>query len=145
MRYRISSFILACAVAVSAIDHFQSQPIFAQDNPTVAATQDDVGKPVDKDEARKQYDRRMVAYYSGLMALIGIVVTGVGIAALIRIWGGNIRRRLRLQNPNPENPERDFWFLKPPKPTVTDSGLPEVNRSPNDRQSNKDDDSRERE
>ncbi len=70
--------------------------------------------------------------YSGLAALVGIVIAGLALAALIILWAGRLRRQLRRPLPNADAPGRDFWFLKPPKPTVARSSLPESRQPPHD-------------
>lgn len=68
--------------------------------------------------------------YSGLAALAGIVIAGLGLGAVIILWAGRLRRQLRRPLPECESASRDFWFLKPPKPTVSDSSLPEWHHQP---------------
>lgn len=66
--------------------------------------------------------------YLGLAALAGIVIIGVALGALTILWGGRLRRQLRKSDPECAATDRSFWFLKPPKPSVTRSSLPELNR-----------------
>ena len=75
---------------------------------------------------------RQIKAYSGLAALAGIVITGLSLAAFIILWAGRLRRQIRRPLPDSEAPVRDFWFLKPPKPTVTDSKLPDSHQPPHD-------------
>ena len=73
--------------------------------------------------------------YLGLAALAGIVIIGVALGALTILWGGRLRRQLRKSDPDCATVDRSFWFLKPPKPSITRSSLPELNRPLNDPQS----------
>ena len=84
----------------------------------------DAAQPRPKRDTEKQ-----IKAYSGLIALMGIVIAGVGLVSLVVIWAGRLRRQIRKPLPDAEVSLRDFWFLKPPKPTVTRSSLPEVNSS----------------
>ena len=70
--------------------------------------------------------------YSGLAALVGIVIAGLALAALTILWGGRLRRQLRRPLPDADVPTRDFWFLKPPKPTISRSSLPDSQPPPID-------------
>ncbi len=65
-------------------------------------------------------------------ALAGILIAGIAMLALVSVLGGRLRRQLRKQLPKSEPVERDFWFLKPPKPTVTESMLSDTHIPPHD-------------
>ena len=73
---------------------------------------------------------KQIKAYSGLAALVGIIIAGLALAALIILWAGRLRRQLRKPLPECDVPGRDFWFLKPPKPTVTQSSLPDAHQPP---------------
>lgn len=88
----------------------------AEDPPTAAA-------PIRPSE-------KHIKAYSGLAALAGIVIAGLALAALIILWAGRLRRQLRRPLPDCGVRDRDFWFLKPPKPTVTQSSLPASHQPP---------------
>ena len=75
----------------------------------------------------EQLEKKKKAYI-GLAALAGIVIVGVALGALTILWGGRLRRQLRKSDPECPTMERSFWFLKPPKPRITKSSLPELNR-----------------
>lgn len=73
---------------------------------------------------------KQIKAFSGLAALAGIVIAGLGLGAVIILWAGRLRRQLRQPLPESDAANRDFWFLKPPKPTVSDSSLPEWHHQP---------------
>lgn len=73
---------------------------------------------------------KQIKAYSGLAALAGIVIAGLALAALTILWAGRLRRQLRRPLPECDASGRDFWFLKPPKPTVTQSSLPDAHQPP---------------
>lgn len=73
---------------------------------------------------------KQIKAYLGLAALGGIVIVGIALAALVILWAGRLRRQLRRPLPEAGHPDRDFWFLKPPKPTVTTSALPDAHLPP---------------
>lgn len=75
----------------------------------------------------EQIEKRQKAYI-GLLALTGIVILGMALLALTLLWGGRLRRQLRKSDPEIATLDRTFWFLKPPKPSITGSSLPELNR-----------------
>jgi len=75
----------------------------------------------------EQIEKRQKAYI-GLLALTGIVIIGLALLALVLLWGGRLRRQLRKSDPEIVTLDRSFWFLKPPKPSITKSSLPELNR-----------------
>ena len=72
----------------------------------------------------EQLEKRKRAYI-GLVAVAGIVIIGVALAALTILWAGRLRRQLRQTDPACAPLDRSFWFLKPPKRLVTRSSLPE--------------------
>lgn len=78
----------------------------------------------------KRVTEKQIKAYSGLAALAGIVIVGLALAALIVLWAGRLRRQIRRPARDRGLPERDFWFLKPPKPTVTQSSLPDAHQPP---------------
>lgn len=78
----------------------------------------------------KRPSEKQIKAYSGLAALVGIIICGLALSALIILWAGRLRRQLRRPLPNGDHSERDFWFLKPPKPTVTQSSLPDAHQPP---------------
>ena len=80
----------------------------------------------------KRPSEKQIKAYSGLAALAGIIICGLALAALIILWAGRLRRQIRRPLPNGERSERDFWFLKPPKPTVTESSLPDAHLPPHE-------------
>jgi hypothetical protein len=89
------------------------EPIAATEEPEVAPRVTDVNRLEKQKKA-----------YSGLAALAGIIITGIALAALIILWAGRLRRQIRRPLTGGGEPSRDFWFLKPPKPIVTETSLP---------------------
>ena len=75
----------------------------------------------------EQLEKKKKAYI-GLAALAGIVIAGLSLATLTILWGGRLRRQLRKSDPEIATMDRSFWFLKPPKPSITTSSLPELQR-----------------
>ena len=75
----------------------------------------------------EQLEKKKRAYI-GLVALAGIVIVGVALGALTILWAGRLRRQLRRADPECAPLDRSFWFLRPPKPLVTRSSLPELQR-----------------
>lgn len=67
----------------------------------------------------EQQARRREAL-AGLAALVGIVLVGLALIAWIMAWAARLRRWNR---PPPATTawKQEFWFLKPPKPPVSDS------------------------
>ena len=99
-------------------------PVMAADA-TVAEREDEPPPAIPVRASEKQ-----IKAFSGLAALAGIVISGLALVALIILWAGRLRRQLRRPLPECDAPGRDFWFLKPPKPTVTQSSLPDSHQPP---------------
>lgn len=95
-----------------------------------AAAQPPMATTIDEGDASppppvKRPNEKKVKAYAGLFALGGIVIVGLFLLALTVLWASRLRRQLRRPLPDNDPPERDFWFLKPPKKTIEKSSLPE--------------------
>ncbi len=85
--------------------------------PAVERARADEPHPADAAEQREK-ERHVLA---GMAAITGIVIVGVALIALIVLWGGRLRRMNREPLPS-TNVQNEFWFLRPPKPPVSDRG-----------------------
>ena len=63
----------------------------------------------DDEKARGQ------AYQAGVLMIGGILIAGVGLLALVMIWGNRMRRIARQPLP-PVAPRDELWFLRNKKP-----------------------------
>ena len=81
--------------------------------------------PLDSDASAKPkvVTEKMKKVTILLSAIIGIVIFGVGGIAVMMLWARRIRRLARDPGPVQKTVGNDFWFLKPPKPTVSDSNV----------------------
>lgn len=124
---RFIFIVLICGVMA-----FHSTSVCADEPPSSHAAISSVAAPsVDESSPVKltpeQLEKKKKAYI-GLAALAGIVIVGVSLGALTILWGGRLRRQLRKSDPECVAMDRSFWFLKPPKPSITRSSLPELQR-----------------
>lgn len=83
--------------------------------------------PGNEDHALSDVERQQRAM-AGLAAVAGIAIIGIALGTLIILWAGRLRRITREPLPSSQL-QNEFWFLKPPKPPVSEEG-PE--RSSND-------------
>lgn len=97
-------------------------PVHAADDPQAETSEPNAESPP---IPSKRMTERQLKAYSGLFALVGILIAGLAMAALIVLWAGRLRRQIRRPLPECGAPVRDFWFLKPPKPSVTETSLPD--------------------
>lgn|GEM_PF-2627258 len=65
-----------------------------------------------------------------LSAVGGIAVFGIGAIAVTMLWARRLRRIARDPGPPQTTVGNDFWFLKPPKPIVSESDTTDSRRSP---------------
>jgi hypothetical protein len=96
--------------------------------PAVAAQGDPLSEAVEppganglnpvNDAAQREKERRVLA---GMAAIAGIVIAGVALITLIILWAGRLRRLSRQPLPS-SNVRNEFWFLRPPKPPVSERG-----------------------
>ena len=119
-------------VLVCGVMAFHSTSVCADEPPplhdaVLAAATPSVDEPSPVKLTPEQLEKKKKAYI-GLAALVGIVIVGVSLGALTILWGSRLRRQLRRSDPECAAMDRSFWFLKPPKPSVTRSSLPELNR-----------------
>lgn len=85
---------------------------FAEDQPVaepvaLAVPEHPVGDEAAVAEAR---ERKRKAY-AGLLALLGIALTGVGLAAMVLLWGARLRRVNRQPLPAADLKD-ELWFLR---------------------------------
>ncbi len=66
---------------------------------------------------------------AGFAAIGGIAILGISIITMTMIWARRLRRIARDPLPPQRTAGNDFWFLKPPKPTV-DESVPGADRPP---------------
>jgi hypothetical protein len=76
--------------------------------------------PVPLGETPLEREKRRKAL-AGLAAVAGIAIVGIGLVAVIILWGGRLRRINREPLPDAK-PRNEFWFLQPPKPPVSERG-----------------------
>ncbi len=129
-RVRIIALVCGVMALQSASLLADEPPVSAHAAPSVADT-----PSVEESPAKltpEQLEKKKKAFI-GLVALAGIVIIGVALGALTIMWGGRLRRQLRKSDPECATMDRSFWFLKPPKPSITRSSLPELNRPIDDR------------
>jgi len=97
-----------------------SGPVLSADPPPPADAQVSEAPTSQPSSRSSRSEERQIKAISGLAALAGIVIAGLALGALIILWAGRLRRQLR-QPPRDTVPGSDFWFLKPPKPPVSDA------------------------
>jgi hypothetical protein len=59
----------------------------------------------------------------GLLGLVGIVLTGVGLMVLVVLWGHRLRRITRSSSPHPTRGD-ELWYLRPDKQKPAESSNP---------------------
>lgn len=118
---------LACVSLICCEPGWQKIVASAAEPTAAAVKQNDDATPA---VPPNRPTEKQLKAYSGLAALAGIVIAGLGLGAVIILWAGRLRRQLRRPLPECDSASRDFWFLKPPKPTVSDSSLPEWHHQP---------------
>jgi hypothetical protein len=116
--------------------------LFAGDPPGTPASSEVVSKPSNDTAAPAtsnvpakktiRLTERQRKAYIGMFALVGIAIVGLALLALTMLWGRRLRRQFRQPVPECELPARDFWFLKPAKPTVAESSLPDSHLPPHE-------------
>jgi hypothetical protein len=124
---RVQFIALVCGVLALQTARLRAdEPVTAHDAVPPASDTRLVEEPIGK-LTPQQLEKKQKAYI-GLAALAGIVIVGVALGALTLLWGGRLRRQLRKSDPEFPTVDRSFWFLKPPKPSITKSSLPELKR-----------------
>ncbi len=125
MSVRLVPFIaMICTVlAFHSIRTVADEPTSLNDAASPAAATQPVEAPP-TELTLEQLEKKKKAYI-GLVAVAGIVIIGVAMAALTILWAGRLRRQFRKPDLACSPLDRSFWFLKPPKRLVTRSSLPE--------------------
>jgi len=118
---------LSCACLFCGQPGWQRFVVNAAESEAAAANQQEEAAPA---HPPNRPTEKQIKAFSGLMALAGIVIAGLALIALIVLWAGRLRRQLRRPLPETDAGSRDFWFLKPPKPPVSSSSLPDWHHQP---------------
>ncbi|MCX7394087.1 MAG: hypothetical protein NTW75_08155 [Planctomycetales bacterium] len=95
----------------------------SQKEPLVDALQ---GKP---HPALNKKQKALVA----VAGIAAIILVGMSLTAMTIVWAGYLRRVRRQADPTSTALNNSFWFLKPSKPRIDHSSLPEQ-QPPTDRQ-----------
>ena len=110
---------------------FQSASLDADEPPTSReAVPASSSPPVDQSPLKltpEQIEKKRRAAML-MVAITGTAIAGLSLVALAMLWAGRLRRQLRQPDTKETSTDRSFWFLKPPKPSITRSSLPELNR-----------------
>ncbi len=67
--------------------------------------------PENSEENLAERRERQFAASAGLLAVVGIAISGVALIAGIVLWAGYLRRRNRRPLPNADA-RHEFWFLR---------------------------------
>ena len=110
-------FAIAQETTPDAITQTTAQTDFVSDEPP--------STPLDSDASTKpKVDTEKMKKVTILMsAITGIFIFGVGGIAVMMLWARHLRRLARDPGPVQKTVGNDFWFLKPPKPAVSDSNV----------------------
>ncbi len=86
---------------------------FADDGPVAAepAAQAVPERPAGDAAAVAEARERRRKAYAGLLALLGIAIAGVGLAAMVLLWGARLRRVNRQPLPAADLKD-ELWFLR---------------------------------
>lgn len=86
---------------------------FGSDPPTLGepAAQATPDRLMGDEAAASDARERKRKAYAGLLALLGIALTGVGLAAMVLLWGARLRRVNRQPLPAADLKD-ELWFLR---------------------------------
>lgn len=71
--------------------------------------------PAEADAKKAIEKEKRTRAYAGLMALVGIVVTGLAVVAVVMLWARRLRRINRMA-PTRTVVKDELWFLQPSRP-----------------------------
>lgn len=86
----------------------QDAPADAEEKPVLANVADGLqpsGAPADHEQEVRR------AFHSGIVMLGGILICGVGLIAIVLLWGSRARRIARQKLPK-ISPRDELWYLK---------------------------------
>jgi hypothetical protein len=106
--------ITRCVLVTAALCLTPCPPAIAFDD---APPEIERGEPEGDAERQERQQRAM----AGLAAVAGIAIVGVALGTLIILWAGRLRRITREPLPS-SRLQNEFWFLRPPKPPVSEHG-----------------------
>lgn len=103
----------------AAISTEESQPTDAS-----SSSEPTEPDPVTKSAAEKEKEKTVLIMMASLAAILAVGVFGI---AVVMLWARRLRRIAR-ELPAQRTIGNDFWFLKPPKPVVSESNVLEGHR-----------------
>jgi hypothetical protein len=116
-------YLAVCNALLIAVALHTGGLAFAQEESAPPAVNESVAAPdapIPPDVPDEREKRRTAL--AGLAAVAGIAIIGVALGALIILWAGRLRRINR--EPLPRTcAQNEYWFLKPPKPPVSEKGV----------------------
>ena len=121
-------FVFGWIASVLSVAVAQETPPDANSQTTgqvEVVTDEPPSTPPDSDASTKpKVDTEKMKKVTILMsAITGIFIFGVGGIAVMMLWARHLRRLARDPGPVQKTVGNDFWFLKPPKPAVSDSNV----------------------
>lgn len=116
VRGQPSAEVPASGPAAAPETAFEPAPPIPADETTSAPPADEAA---DRLSRLEQQARRREAL-AGVAALVGIVLVGLALIVWIMAWAARLRRWNRPPQATTAW-KQEFWFLKPPKPPVSDS------------------------
>ncbi len=124
MAVRPHRFIaLVCGVMAIQSAGLVAEPPTAREASPLTSAAPPVDEPVKLTPQQIEKKRRAALL---MLAITGTAIAGLSLAALAILWAGRLRRQLRQPNVRGASTERPFWFLKPSRPSITRSSLPEL-------------------
>ena len=127
---RVWGFIVfsLTAFVLQAQDHEQPQVAIDQEPAGQSINPEDPVESPPSAEITSDEKRRKASI--ALLAVGGIAILGVGVIAATMIWARRLRRLARNSGPPQRTAGNDFWFLKPPKLSASNSLTENKNRPP---------------
>ena len=130
MKVLILCCILVLAIPLSAQDPNPGEAIGTVQNPLPEPAAEPSDAPLIPDPERTAAETEKRKKAAILVSAIGGIATlGVGGIAILMIWARHLRRLARDMGPPQRTAGNDFWFLKPPKPPVSDVNVSDTHRS----------------
>jgi len=127
---RVWGFIVFSSMAfiLQAQDHEQPQVAIDQEPAVQSINPEDALNLPPSVEISSEEKKRKASI--ALLAVGGIAILGVGVIAATMIWARRLRRLARNSGPPQRTAGNDFWFLKPPKLSASNSLIEKKNRPP---------------
>lgn len=105
--------------------------LYAQDKPTTVPADTPATQGLREVDPANLEEKRQLTFTVGVMVLLGITITGLGLLLVVILWGHRVRRKSRAPLPEASRGD-DLFYLKTGNKPQPDTTVIPPKQTPND-------------